>query len=50
MQVEDNNYTYKLIDGISNIKGGIKVLDELLYPEEILNSAKDIICKGVPPL
>jgi len=49
MNVNDNNYTYKLIDGISNIKGGIKVLDELLYPEEILISAKDIISKGVPP-
>ena len=49
MNVNDNNYTYKLIDGISNIKGGIKVLDELLYPEEILISAKDIISKGVSP-
>jgi hypothetical protein len=46
MKVEDNIYTYKLINGISNIKGGVKVLDDLLYPEEIINSARDIIIGG----
>ena len=39
------NYTYKLINGISNINGGIKVLEELDYSEEIIFSAKNIINK-----
>lgn len=30
------NYTYKLKKGISTLKGGIKVLKDLGYPEEIL--------------
>ena len=38
-------YTYKLINGISNIKGGIKVLEELDYSKEILISAKEVIKK-----
>ena len=31
-----SNYSYKAIDGISNIKGGICVLRKLKYPEKIL--------------
>jgi hypothetical protein len=31
-------YTYKLIDGISKIKGGLKVLKDMNYPKEILAS------------
>ena len=42
-----HNYTYKLIDGISNIKGGIKVLEELKYSEEILFSAKEVIKNNI---
>ena len=38
-------YTYKLIKGISNVKGGIKVLEELKYSEEIIQSAKKIVDK-----
>lgn len=34
------NYTYKLEKGISNIKGGIKVLHDMKYPKEILDLAK----------
>ena len=32
----DFKYTYKLEEGISTIKGGIKVLKDLKYPEEII--------------
>ena len=39
----DFEYTYKLIDGISNIKGGVKVLKELDYPDEIINGTTEII-------
>ena len=39
----DFNYTYKLVDGISNIKGGIKVLKDLDYPIEIINTTQKII-------
>ena len=35
------NYTYKLQKGISNLKGGIKVLQDMKYPEEILNNLKE---------
>ena len=44
---DDNNYTYRLTKNISNIRGGIKVLEELDYDEEIINSAKNIIDKIV---
>ena len=43
MEIIDTNSTYKLINGISKIKGGIKVLEELSYSEEIINSAKEIV-------
>lgn len=36
-------YTYKVADGISKVQGGIKVLRELNYPEEIINSAYKIL-------
>ena len=32
-------YTYKLKPGISEVKGGINVLTDMNYPEEIINSA-----------
>ena len=36
-------YTYKLINGISNIKGGTKVLNDLNYPSAIVSSVKEMI-------
>mgnify|MGYP001111216023 FL=1 len=37
---EDFEYTYKLKEGISTIKGGISVLKDLEYPEEIIELTK----------
>jgi hypothetical protein len=36
-------YLYKIADGISTIKGGLKVLRDLEYPDEIVESARKII-------
>lgn len=36
-------YLYKIANGISTIKGGLKVLRELDYPNEIVESASEII-------
>jgi hypothetical protein len=36
-------YLYQLDKGISSIKGGIKVLQDLDYPEDIITSTRDII-------
>lgn len=44
--IEKNNdftYTYKLNQGLSNVKGGVKVLSDLEYPKEIILSARDLI-------
>jgi len=38
----DFKYTYSMKLGISEVKGGIKVLTDMNYPEEILNSTKTI--------
>ena len=43
MKVIKDNNTYKLDEGISNIKGGIKVLEDLNYHKSIINNAKTII-------
>ena len=40
---DDFTYSYKLAEGISDIKGGIKVLKDLEYPEEIITMTKKII-------
>ena len=37
------NYTYRLNPGISTIKGGLKVLYDLNYPDEILEMSNKII-------
>ena len=37
------NYTYKMIKGISKIKGGIIVLRQLNYPDKIIQESKKII-------
>jgi len=36
-------YTYKMIKGISYIKGGVKVLRDLEYPNEIINMTTHIL-------
>jgi DNA mismatch repair ATPase MutS len=36
-------YLYKIAGGISCIKGGLKVLRDLDYPNEIVESAREII-------
>ena len=47
MQILDNNekyiYTYKYVDGISGIKGGVKVLKDLDYPQPIIDNSKKIL-------
>ena len=45
MEVIDNKNTYKLIDGISEIKGGIKVLEDLKYDSSIIEMARKVIKK-----
>lgn len=40
---ESGAYLYKIADGISSIKGGLKVLRDLEYPAEIVESARLII-------
>ena len=41
------NYTYKLNSGISSIKGGLKVLYDLEYPQEILDLSNKIIQQDI---
>jgi DNA mismatch repair ATPase MutS len=36
------NYTYKIKKGISNIKGGIRVLKDMNYPDHIIKTFQDI--------
>tara|TARA_Y100000389_G_scaffold194144_1_gene223758 strand:- start:452 stop:2215 length:1764 start_codon:yes stop_codon:yes gene_type:complete len=43
MEVLNEIKTYKLKNGISNIKGGIKVLEDLKYNSDIIDNAKDIL-------
>jgi DNA mismatch repair ATPase MutS len=38
-------YSYKMVKGVSKIKGGIIVLKQLNYPIKILNEANKIINK-----
>ena len=41
LKKNDNfEYTYELIEGISKIKGGLKVLHDMKYPQEILDLTK----------
>ena len=37
------NYTYKMVKGVSETKGGISVLKKLEYPSAILKDAKKIL-------
>jgi DNA mismatch repair ATPase MutS len=34
------NYTYVLKKGISEVRGGIKVLHDMQYPDEIIQNSK----------
>ena len=43
MEVVNNTNTYKLIPGISNIKGGIKVLEDLEYDSSIVEMARKVL-------
>lgn len=40
---DDFEYTYKLIKGISQIKGGVKVLKDLEYPDDIIQNTKNLL-------
>jgi len=40
---ENFTYVYKLQKNISNIQGGVKVLTDLGYPEEIINGTREIM-------
>lgn len=41
MHVDENqNYTYKISKGVSDIKGGINVLKQMKYPKEIIKNAE----------
>ena len=37
------DYTYKLVDGVSDIKGGVKVLKDLEYPERIVSNTQKLM-------
>jgi hypothetical protein len=39
----DFSYTYKMKEGISEIHGGIKVLNDMNYPSEIINNTRNKI-------
>ena len=39
------NYTYKINYGISEIKGGLKVLKDLEYPEFIMTESNNLLTK-----
>ena len=38
-------YTYKIVNGISTVKGGVSVLRDLNYPREIINLTTTILEK-----
>lgn len=43
-------YTYKMKKGISKVQGAIKILEEMKYPEEIINDVKNFNKKIKDPL
>ena len=42
---KDPIYTYKISNGISNVKGGVSVLKNLNYPKSIIKNTYDILEK-----
>lgn len=49
MKIDNNNndfkYTYEYVNGISKIRGGLKVLENLHYPSQILMEANKVMSK-----
>ena len=45
MIVSENKPKYKLGENISNVKGGIRVLEELKYNSDIISLAREILEK-----
>jgi DNA mismatch repair ATPase MutS len=41
--IGDIEYTYKIENGISNIKGGVKILEKLDFPKEIIEMTNDVL-------
>ena len=41
----DPNYTYKITNGISKIKGGVCVLKQLNYPKELIDTTSKVLDK-----
>ena len=37
------DYTYKLTNGVSKIKGGLKVLKDLNYPKEVVDISEKFL-------
>ena len=51
MQITDENevfeYDYILNQGISEVKGGVKVLKDLGYPSDMINNTDDYLSKNL---
>jgi hypothetical protein len=52
MKINDNNddtfeYEYILNPGVSNVKGGVKVLKDLGYPTDMINNAGLYLSKSL---
>ena len=41
----DPNYSYKIVNGISKIKGGVCVLKQLNYPQELIDNTNKVLEK-----
>jgi hypothetical protein len=41
--LDNFKYTYVFKEGISNVKGGIKVLIDMEYPKEILEDSANLL-------
>ena len=39
------NYTYKITKGVSDVKGGVSVLKQLNYPNNIIESTMNVLEK-----
>jgi hypothetical protein len=41
LEINDTfEYTYKLVEGVSRVKGGVKILNDMNYPEEIIKMSR----------
>jgi len=41
------NYTYKIKKGISNLKGGVRVLKDMDYPQHIINTIESGVSRRI---